>query len=69
MTQDNPQTDFEQLAENIRAWSEQLGFQQLGITDTSLDLPETRLFDWLNDGFHGEMDYMAEARQQAQPSC
>jgi epoxyqueuosine reductase len=60
MPQDSPQTDFEQLAGNIRVWSERLGFQQLGITDTSLKLPETRLLDWLNDGFHGEMDYMAK---------
>ena len=43
---------------DIRKWASELGFQQLGITDTSLDRAEARLFDWLNDGFHGEMDYM-----------
>lgn len=58
MPKDSPQTDFEQLAEHIRVWSEQLGFQQLGITDTLLELSETRLLDWLNDGLHGDMDYM-----------
>jgi epoxyqueuosine reductase len=46
------------LLRDIRKWAYQLGFQQLGITDTSLDKAETRLLEWLNDGFHGEMDYM-----------
>jgi len=58
MKHESPQTDFEQLAGRIRTWSKQLGFQQLGITDTSLELAETRLMEWLENGFHGEMDYM-----------
>ena len=45
-------------ARDIRKWASELGFQQLGITDTSLDKAEARLFEWLNDGFHGSMDYM-----------
>ena len=42
----------------IRSWGRELGFQQLGFTDIDLAEHETRLHDWLNRGFHGEMDYM-----------
>ena len=51
-------SDYRQLARSIQLWSEQLGFQQLGITNTSLDKAETHLFEWLDDGMHGDMDYM-----------
>jgi epoxyqueuosine reductase len=58
MRRENPQTDFDQLAENLRIWSNELGFQQLGITDTLMDKHEARLTEWLGYGYHGEMDYM-----------
>ncbi len=54
-----PATDFEQLAGRIKAWGGELGFQQVGITDTDLSQDETQLLDWLAAGYHGEMDYMA----------
>ncbi|MEJ2317606.1 MAG: tRNA epoxyqueuosine(34) reductase QueG [Gammaproteobacteria bacterium] len=47
-----------QLAANIRNWGEELGFQQVGITDTGLAVAEDRLNRWLERGYHGEMDYM-----------
>ncbi len=59
MPRESPQTDFEQLAENLRIWSKELGFQQLGITDTLMDKQEARLLGWLDRGYHGDMDYMA----------
>ncbi|MCW8926864.1 MAG: tRNA epoxyqueuosine(34) reductase QueG [Xanthomonadales bacterium] len=46
------------LAGLIRGWGRELGFQQLGFSDTELDKHETRLLDWLAKGYHGEMDYM-----------
>ena len=58
MPRESPQTDFKQLAENLRIWSKKLGFQQLGITDTLMDTHELRLLEWLGDGYHGELDYM-----------
>ena len=58
MTTETAQPDYRSLAENVRAWSKELGFQQLGITDTLLETAETRLLGWLDHGFHGEMDYM-----------
>ncbi len=58
MTADHVNPDFRSLAQNIKAWSTELGFQQLGITDTLMDTHEARLMEWLDNGFHGEMDYM-----------
>ena len=51
--------DFAALARNIRRWGEELGFQQLGITNCELSGAEARLLAWLERGWHGEMDYMA----------
>lgn len=46
------------LALQIRRWGRELGFQQLGITDTDLSEAETHLKNWLAKNFHGEMEYM-----------
>ncbi|WP_158965931.1 tRNA epoxyqueuosine(34) reductase QueG [Paraglaciecola sp. L3A3] len=48
------------LAENIKAWGKELGFQQVGICDVDLSRHETPLQEWLNKGFSGEMNYMSE---------
>ncbi len=47
------------LKADIVRWSEELGFQQLGISDVDLTTAELRLGEWLAEDFHGEMDYMA----------
>ncbi|MEN8175033.1 MAG: tRNA epoxyqueuosine(34) reductase QueG [Pseudomonadota bacterium] len=47
------------LARDIGIWGRQLGFQQVGISDAALDSAALRLNEWLNLGYHGEMDYMA----------
>lgn len=46
------------LAAQIKRWGRELGFQQVGITDTDLGEAERHLLAWLADGFHGEMGYM-----------
>ena len=46
------------LALQIKQWGEELGFQQVGITDTDLADAEVHLQNWLALNFHGEMDYM-----------
>jgi epoxyqueuosine reductase len=51
-------SDYTRLAENIRAWATELGFQQAGITGIDLSEDETHLVNWLNKGMHGEMSYM-----------
>ena len=50
--------DYSQLADQIKEWSVELGFQQLGISDIALEPHETHLLNWLKKGFHGEMFYM-----------
>jgi len=48
------------LALNIKKWGEELGFQQIGITDTHLATAEKHLQDWITKGFHGDMEYMSK---------
>jgi epoxyqueuosine reductase len=50
--------DYTALARNIKAWGRELGFQQIGITDTGLGAHGTHLLNWLEAGRHGDMDYM-----------
>lgn len=52
--------DFHALAERIKTWGRELGFQQLGITDVNLAEDEARLERWLAAGYHGEMGFMAK---------
>ncbi|ORM83365.1 tRNA epoxyqueuosine(34) reductase QueG [Pantoea deleyi] len=51
--------DLHQLAQQIKQWGAELGFQQVGITDTDLSAEEPRLQAWLDKQYHGEMEWMA----------
>ena len=51
--------DYGALARRIREWGLELGFQAIGIADADLSAAEPRLLDWLAQGRHGEMEYMA----------
>ena len=46
------------LATEIKEIGAKLGFQQLGIADTELDAAQAFLDAWLEQGRHGEMEYM-----------
>ncbi len=48
-----------QLTEQLQTWSTELGFSQLAITHLELGQHEIHLLNWLEQGFHGEMAYMA----------
>ena len=50
--------DYTKLLQLIVGWSEELGFQQLGVADIDLSEHEKHLNNWLAAGFHGEMEYM-----------
>ncbi len=59
---DRPQSgevDWAALADRITGWGRDLGFGEVGISDTDLSTEEARLVAWLDAGRHGEMDYMA----------
>ena len=47
------------LADDIRRWGQELGFQQIGFSDIDLRQAEKRLSEWLDNNFHGEMSYMS----------
>ncbi len=52
-------SDYRDLAGQIRTWASELGFRRIAITDTELGETEQRLFEWLDEGRHGEMHWMA----------
>lgn len=47
-----------QLATDIKRWGAELGFQKVGIADLDLSRHEASLQDWLDKGYHGEMEFM-----------
>ncbi len=47
------------LADNIKSWARDLGFQQTGITGVDLGKDEFHLRRWLDQHRHGEMRYMS----------
>jgi epoxyqueuosine reductase len=48
------------LADRIRVYAQELGFSAVGIADVELSQASERLQQWLAEGRHGEMDYMAQ---------
>lgn len=60
--------NYKQLKADILCWGEELGFQQIGISDVDLANAEKRLADWLQQEFHGTMDYMQKhGRKRSRP--
>ena len=55
----NVQFNSSQWVSQIQAWALELGFSQIGVTGVDLSSAEAGLLQWLADGFHGEMAYMA----------
>ena len=47
-----------QLAQIIKRWAQELGFQDCGIADIDLSEDEAHLLNWLQQGRNGEMGYM-----------
>ncbi|MDW3680160.1 tRNA epoxyqueuosine(34) reductase QueG [Cupriavidus sp. CV2] len=50
---------LEALVGLIRAWGAELGFDAVSIADVDLSRAEAGLLAWLAQGYHGDMDYMA----------
>ena len=53
---------FYPAGREIKAWGEELGFQDICIADAGAEHGAGRigLHEWLRNGYHGEMDYMAK---------
>jgi len=54
-----PAADPRELVRAIRQWARELGFAATGISDADLSAEEPRLLEWLAQGMHGEMEWMA----------
>ncbi|HVN41728.1 MAG TPA: tRNA epoxyqueuosine(34) reductase QueG, partial [Steroidobacteraceae bacterium] len=50
--------DLLRLAESIKSWGRELGFDKVGIAAIDLEADERHLSEWLAGGRHGEMRYM-----------
>jgi epoxyqueuosine reductase len=51
---------YNNLAADIKRWGQELGFAEIGITDTDLSNAEPGHQQWIKNEFHGEMHYMAK---------
>jgi epoxyqueuosine reductase len=51
--------DQGQLLSRISRWGQELGFAQIGFSSVDLSDAEPGLLAWLEQGFHGDMAYMA----------
>ena len=49
-----------ELAKLIGDWGHALGFDHVGISDTDLTQHERHLEKWVEQGFHGKMEYMVK---------
>ncbi|MCF2908365.1 tRNA epoxyqueuosine(34) reductase QueG [Pseudoalteromonas sp. DL2-H2.2] len=61
--------NYTELAQKIKLWGKELGFAEVGITDIDLSEHEAQLQRWLDNGYHGEMEYMAaHGMKRARPA-
>jgi len=51
--------DFSKLGQDIKQWSNELWFQETAITDVDLSEYKSLLTSWIENDYHGAMDYMA----------
>jgi epoxyqueuosine reductase len=61
--QNQPLTDdpsLKELADKIKRWATELGFQQCAITGTDLSAEADKLTEWLDQGMHGEMRWLEQ---------
>jgi epoxyqueuosine reductase len=50
--------DMTIFADQIPIWAQELGFQQIGITDVDSGEHAQHFKNWLKEGYQGEMDYL-----------
>ena len=59
MTTATAELDYAALVRDIERWAGNLGFQQVGITDTDLSGYSDAFLTWLHERMHGDMGYLA----------
>ncbi len=58
MTTHDKNINLTELKKKIQSWSDELGFNKIGISHIDLPLAENRLNQWLQSKYHGTMQYM-----------
>ena len=58
--------DAATLMTQIRAWAQELGFQRIGVAGIELEEDAAHLRDWLGQGLHGDMQWMANHGEMRQ---
>jgi epoxyqueuosine reductase len=57
------------IEERVKHWGREIGFDAIAIAGIDLADDEARLIEWLDRGWHGEMDYMARhGARRARPA-
>ena len=51
-------TDLKKLKSDIKKWSVELGFDQMGVSGIEVKSDEEKLIQWLKNNHHGSMKYM-----------
>ncbi|MEM1142599.1 MAG: tRNA epoxyqueuosine(34) reductase QueG [Pseudomonadota bacterium] len=51
--------DSGELRRLIQAWARELGFAKMGVSNVDLREHESHLHQWLDSGYHGDMQWMA----------
>ena len=59
ISEESTSNSLQQLAINLKDWGQNLGFQELGIADTNLNIHKSHFLKWLGNHYHGEMQWMA----------
>jgi epoxyqueuosine reductase len=69
VTVSSSQIEGPQWVAQIREWARELGFSQIGVAGVDLSSAEPGLMQWLAQGFHGDMHYMAaHGMRRARPA-
>ncbi|MCU7554621.1 tRNA epoxyqueuosine(34) reductase QueG [Alteromonas sp. ASW11-19] len=60
--------DLVRFTDDIKAWGRALGFQHVGVSDIDLGRHEQYLQRWLENGYHGDMQFMqAHGTKRSRP--
>ena len=51
--------ELQQLAQDIKSWALEFGFSECRIVDPELEQYREGFQAWLDKGYHGEMEYLA----------
>ncbi|GHF87176.1 tRNA epoxyqueuosine(34) reductase QueG [Thalassotalea marina] len=51
--------NYQELAEKIKCWGQELGFADIGISDIDLSEHKDDFTSWLKNNYHGDMEYMS----------